>query len=75
MHEPLQFNLAGIYCIYNPGQKYWDDLQISSRTVPMPPPPPCNVDTMLCLSTVQMIPVALNIVWGEGGFIKIAKTA
>ena len=39
------------------------------------PPPPCNVDTMLCLSTVQMIPVALNIVWGEGGFIKIAKTA
>ena len=39
------------------------------------PPPPCNVDTMLCLSTVRMIPVALNIVWGEGDFITIAKAA
>ena len=39
------------------------------------PPPPSNVVTMLSLSTVRMIPVALNIVWGERGFPKIAKTA
>ena len=37
------------------------------------PLPPSNVVTMLSLSTVRMISVAFNIVWGEGAFQKLQR--
>ena len=63
---------------YNPVQNVGT---ISKSQLKIPPPPllPCNVVMLLCLSTVQMISVALNIAregrrGGGGCFQEIAMT-
>ena len=58
---------------YNPGQKYWDDLQISSQTVPPPPLP----HTMLIRCCVYLqskwFQLLSTLFGGRGGLLKLQR--